>query len=242
MVDLHSHILYGIDDGSNDFEESINIIKNLKEIGFNSIILTSHYLEGSEYMCDNKKKKSLYKEIKKCLEENNIDINLYLGNEVYMNDHIHELVMDKKIYTINNSRYILIELPLYNELNNLDDYLFELKLKGYIPIIAHPERYEYYQDNYKELKSLKQSGVLFQSNYSSIAGKYGKECMKTMKYLLENELVDFLGTDVHSENTSLFDNFDLIKNKIISYSSKEYFEKISNNNALKVINDELIED
>ena len=235
MIDCHSHIIFDVDDGCELLEDSINTIKNLNSIGFNKIVLTPHYLKGSSFVKNNQEKKEK-------LKEENIDVELFLGNEIYITDDIDDLIIEKEATTMNKSRYILIELPLYNELNNLDDYLFELKLKGYIPIIAHPERYEYYQDNYKELKSLKQSGVLFQSNYSSIAGKYGKECMKTMKYLLENELVDFLGTDVHSENTSLFDNFDLIKNKIISYSSKEYFEKISNNNALKVINDELIED
>lgn len=241
MIDIHSHIIYGIDDGCKTLDESIQTILNLKKIGFDKLILTPHYINGSNYNKDNKEKKEKLNVLKEELLKRKIDVELFLGNEVYINDEIDELVLSKKITTLNKSRYLLIEFPLYNKVNNVDDYIYELKLKGYIIIIAHPERYEYFKENYKEVEKLYQSGVLFQCNYGSLIGKYGKEAQKLVEYLLKNNMVTFMSTDIHKPESSIIDNFSLIKDKIISIIGKDNFIKISNDNALKVINGEIIE-
>lgn len=242
MIDIHSHIIYDIDDGCSSKIESINVIKKLKALGFSDIILTPHYIKATEYTAINSEKKEKYNILKEELVKNNINVNLYLGNEVYINDEINELVLGKKIYTINKSRYILIEFSLYNEIKNIEDCLYELKLKGYIPIIAHPERYSYFQKDYNKVNELYESGVLFQCNYASIIGTYGKDAMKLVTYLLKNNMVSFMGTDIHKEKSSFYDNFDKIIKKIKALVSEEYFNNITHNNALKVINDEIIED
>ena len=139
---------------------------------------------------------------------------------------------------INNTRYILIELPFNNQILNLDDYLYELKLKGYKIIIAHPERYTYFKDNYKEARKLYDSGVLFQVNYGSIIGQYGSSSLKLVKKLLKDDMVNFISTDIHKPSSSLFDEFDDIKHKIIKIIGEDKFKDISYNNILKVINDE----
>ena len=241
MVDIHSHIIFDVDDGCSNIEESINVIKKLKNLGFDSIILTPHYIKASEYTVENKEKKEKFNILKEELAKNNIDVNLYLGNEIYMNDEIDELVLSKKAYTMNNSRYILIEFSLYNEIKNIEDYLYELKLKGYIPIIAHPERYTYFQKDYSKVDELYESGVLFQCNYASIVGSYGKHAAKLITYILKKGMVSFMATDVHKEKSSLYDNFNKITKKIKSIVGEEEFINITHNNALKVINDEIIE-
>ena len=241
MVDIHSHIIFDVDDGCSNIEESINVIKKLKNLGFDSIILTPHYIKASEYTVENKEKKEKFNILKEELAKNNIDVNLYLGNEIYMNDEIDELVLSKKAYTMNNSRYILIEFSLYNEIKNIEDYLYELKLKGYIPIIAHPERYTYFQKDYSKVDELYESGVLFQCNYASIIGSYGKDAAKLITYILKKGMVSFMATDVHKEKSSLYDNFNKITKKIKSIVGEEEFINITHNNALKVINDEIIE-
>lgn len=241
MIDIHSHIIYDIDDGCKTIEESIQTILKLKEIGFDKLILTPHYINGSNYVIDNKEKKERLNILKEELLKRKIDVELFLGNEIYINDEIDELMLSKKITTLNKSRYLLIEFPLYNKVNNIDDYIYELKLKGYIIIIAHPERYEYFKDNYKEVDRLYQTGVLFQCNYGSLIGKYGKKAQKLIEYLLKNKMVTFMSTDIHNPNSSMIDNFSLIKNKIVSIIGNDNFKKISNDNALKVINDEIIE-
>ena len=240
MIDCHSHILYGIDDGCKTIEDSIETIKNLKGIGFDTIILTPHYLKGSEYVANNKEKKERYNILCDRVKEENIDVKLYLGNEIYITDDIEELIFNKEVTTLNLSRYVLIELPLYNEINNVEDYIYELKLKGYKPIIAHPERYSYYQENVHKLISLYKSGVLFQSNYGSLIGNYGKHAMKLIKYMLKNNMITFMGTDIHRKDSSMLSDFDYIKRTIKKYVGEENFNKITHDNILKVINDECI--
>lgn len=241
MIDIHSHIIYGIDDGCKTIDESINTIINLKKIGFDKLILTPHYINGSNYNKNNKEKKERLNVLKEELLKRNIDISLYLGNEIYVNDEIDELVLSKEVTTLNKSRYLLIEFPLYNKVNNVSDYIYELQIKGYKIIIAHPERYEYFKENYKEVNNLYKSGVLFQCNYGSLIGKYGKESQKLIEYLLKNNMVTFMATDIHRPESSIIDNFSIIKEKIENYIGIDGFKKVSHDNALKVINDETIE-
>lgn len=238
MIDMHNHILYGIDDGCKTIEESIETIKNMKKIGFNNIVLTPHYIEDSSFKANNNLKLQKLEILKEELLKNNIDVNLFLGNEIFINESINELIINKEIRSINNTRYILIELPFNNQILNLDDYLYELKLKGYKIIIAHPERYTYFKDNYKEARKLYDSGVLFQVNYGSIIGQYGSSSLKLVKKLLKDDMVDFISTDIHKPSSSLFDKFDDIKHKIIKIIGEDKFKDISYNNILKVINDE----
>lgn len=238
MIDMHNHILYGIDDGCKTIEESIETIKNMKKIGFNNIVLTPHYIEDSSFKANNNLKLQKLEILKEELLKNNIDVNLFLGNEIFINESINELIINKEIRSINNTRYILIELPFNNQILNLDDYLYELKLKGYKIIIAHPERYTYFKDNYEEARKLYDSGVLFQVNYGSIIGQYGSSSLKLVKKLLKDDMVDFISTDIHKPSSSLFDKFDDIKHKIIKIIGEDKFKDISYNNILKVINDE----
>ena len=238
MIDMHNHILYGIDDGCKTIEESIETIKKMKKIGFNNIVLTPHYIEDSSFKANNNLKLERLEILKEELLKNNIDVNLFLGNEIFINESINELIINKEIRSINNTRYILIELPFNNQILNLDDYLYELKLKGYKIIIAHPERYTYFKDNYEEARKLYDSGVLFQVNYGSIIGQYGSSSLKLVKKLLKDDMVDFISTDIHKPSSSLFDKFDDIKYKIIKIIGEDKFKDISYNNILKVINDE----
>ena len=238
MMDMHCHILYGIDDGCKTIKESIETIKKMKKIGFNTIVLTPHYIEDSSFKANNNLKLQKLEILKEELLKNNIDVNLFLGNEIFINESINELIINKEIRSINNTRYILIELPFNNQILNLDDYLYELKLKGYKIIIAHPERYTYFKDNYEEARKLYDSGVLFQVNYGSIIGQYGSSSLKLVKKLLKDDMVDFISTDIHKPSSSLFDKFDDIKHKIIKIIGEDKFKDISYNNILKVINDE----
>ena len=242
MIDCHSHIIFDVDDGCELLEDSINTIKNLNSIGFNKIVLTPHYLKGSSFVKNNQEKKEKLNILKEKLKEENIDVELFLGNEIYITDDIDDLIIEKEATTMNKSRYILIELPLYNKINNIEDTLYELKIKGYIPVIAHPERYLYFQKKPKEINNLLETGVLFQSNYGSIVGNYGKDAMKLVEYLLKKDMVTFMATDIHRPNSSIIENFPLIKKKIVSIIGEEKFNKISNDNILKMINDEKLED
>ena len=231
MTDVHSHILFGVDDGCSSLEESIELLKKMQETGFKNVILTPHYIEGSEYNSVNSEKLSILKQIREEIRRQNIDINVYLGNEIFINNHIYDLIKDGEIYTLNGSKYILVELPFHNQIVSLEDIIYELKVKGLAPIIAHPERYSYFQNNYKEVDRLREEGFLFQGNYASILGYYGKESQKLLKYMLKKGYIDYLGTDVHkAKKTYVLDNFSKIEKHIIKITKKDYYNKILNNN------------
>lgn len=241
MIDIHTHIIFNIDDGCKSIDDSVNTIKKLKELGFSKIFLTPHYMKGSNYQANNDIKITKYNKLKELVKNENMDIELCLGNEIYINNDIDNLIISKEIYPLNDTRYLLIELPLYNEINGVMDYLYELKLRGYIPIIAHPERYTYFQKNYNKMVELYECGVLFQSNYGSILGIYGKEAKKLLKYALKNDMISFLATDIHSSNFSLIKDFKKATKKIKKIVGNKRFEDLTFNNANKIIDNKKVE-
>ena len=239
MVDLHSHILYDIDDGSKSLEDSLEMLRKALENGIREVVLTPHYIENSEYSIENTEKNKLFDQLNNEVQKENIDINLYLGNEVYLADNILELLRENKIMTINNSRYILIELPMIIENNNAYDIIYNLKLSNIIPIIAHPERYAYVQKDINKAKELIERGALLQINKDSFFGKYGKEADKTAKKLLKNKLVHFVGTDIHSSYNKEY-SFIKFKKIIEKICGPVYSKQILEENGLKVLKNEEI--
>lgn len=240
MVDTHNHILFNIDDGCRNIEESINLLRKMEELGFNKIILTPHYIKGTNLIANNNEKEYKLNQLKEKIKENKINIELYLGNEIFITDNIIELLKNDNVSSVNNSSYVLIELPFENEIIGLSDILYELRYNKLIPIIAHPERYTYFQNDVSKIESLREEGILFQVNYSSILGFYGKKAKKTMKYLLKNGYVDFFGTDIHrTSKTYVLDNFKKIEKKIIKIIGLEEYKKIIRNSK-KIINNENI--
>jgi len=230
MTDIHSHLLYDVDDGSRSIEESIELLSRMKQIGFDNVIITPHYIENSDYNSKNLEKEKKLKELRKCLSEKSIDINIYIGNEIFINENIISLIEDGSIETLNNTNHLLIELPFHNKILNLEDIIYEIKYNGYIPIIAHPERYSYFQDDYELVDKLREDGILFQCNYSSIIGYYGKNAFKLLKYMLKHKYVDYLGTDIHRlDRTDVIDNFKKIEKLFIKYAGKDYYQHIKNN-------------
>ena len=230
MKDLHCHIIYGVDDGSRNIDESMELLRNAHKQGMTDMIFTPHYMEETDYVCNNEDKLNIFNTIKDKMNEENIPINIYLGNEVFFTKEFLKLLAKDEILTLNNSKYLLFELPFHNQIIGLADIVYEMKVAGYIPILAHPERYSYFQKNPHLLDELKKEGLLFQCNYASILGNYGIASKKLLKYLLKKEYVDYFGTDIHHINkTFVTDNFDKIKKHIIKITGEEYFQEIINN-------------
>ena len=234
MIDFHSHILSKTDDGARDLLESIQCLHEARNAGFSGIICTPHYLQGF-YECDYKNIEKKIKKLKYSMED--IDIKLYHANEIYVHEDISGLIKNKKVSTINDSRYLLIEFPLTDtQLFNSMDIIKKLVEDGYIPIVAHPERYPYVQKNLNFAKELIKNGALLQCNYSSIDGFYGIPAKKTMIKLLKKNMVSFLGTDNHRRK-SIYKNMNIYVSKILKYISDEKFEDLSKNNAMRVLID-----
>ena len=236
MVDVHSHILYGIDDGAKTIDESLNILKKAYSSGITDIVLTPHFIINSKYSCNNQDKVKLVNNIKEKLIDEGIDINLYLGNEVYLDSGISSLI-NTDISTINGSRYMLIEFPMNRESTIIDDVLYELNKKGIIPVIAHPERYIYYYKNYDFFYDLIDRGCLLQGNVGSLYGIYGIKAKRMIKGLLKRKMITMMGSDVHHESSDIYSK-DIKKDLLKLLKDKDYVEDILINNARYVINNE----
>ena len=200
MIDFHTHILPNIDDGSRSIEETFNLIKEAKSVGFEAIISTSHYIE--EYYETNTPEREVWiNAIYENLQTKNIDINLYLGNEIYLSENIIKLLEEGKASTINDTSYVLFEMPLNAEPMNLYDIIYEMMQYKLVPILAHPERYSFVQKEPELIYDLIEKGVLMQANFGSILGIYGEKAQIIVKKFFESNMIHFLGTDVHRQNS-----------------------------------------
>lgn len=197
MIDVHSHIVFGVDDGAKQIEQSIAMVQEAKKAGFSKIIVTPHYMEGY-YECS---KEEIAEKIKEIQEKLPTDVQILQGNEIYITSQINCLLEESKACTLNDSQYVLFELPINAEPLNITEVVYQILEQNRIPVLAHPERYPYIQKNPNKLISLIQNGVLMQCNYGSIVGVYGKETKETIKKLLEHHMVHFLGSDVHRPNS-----------------------------------------
>ena len=200
MIDFHTHILPNIDDGSRSIEETFNLIKEAKNVGFEAIISTSHYIE--EYYETNAPEREVWiNAIYENLQAKNIDINLYLGNEIYLSENIINLLEEGKASTINDTSYVLFEMPLNAEPMNLYDVIYEMMQYKLVPILAHPERYSFVQKEPELIYDLIEKGVLMQANFGSILGIYGEKAQMIVRKFFESNMIHFLGTDVHRQNS-----------------------------------------
>ena len=200
MIDFHTHILPNIDDGSRSIDETFNLIKEAKEAGFDGIILTSHYIENY-YETDVPERDVWVKAIKENLEPKGIEAALYLGNEIYISDNMMSLLEEGKASTINNTCYVLFEMPLHEEPLNLYDAIYSLQENKLIPVLAHPERYSFVQKEPELINDLIEKGCLMQANYGSILGQYGEKAEFIVRKFFENNMIHFLGSDVHRQNS-----------------------------------------
>jgi protein-tyrosine phosphatase len=239
MIDIHSHILPGIDDGSKNMEETLSILENARENGVTDIIFTPHYILGTKYNVGNKDKKVLFDKVVK--EAKDLNINLYLGNEVFIEKDLLSLKKKNCIESLAGSHYILFELPLNDTFNGALDEVFDIRTHNYIPVLAHPERYKITKEDPNLIIKFLEKGVLLQCNIGSFMGHYGKEAEELAFLLLKHHMITFIGSDIHKPSHTFYNNIEVVKKKMKKYISEEEIESIFGGNALKIINDEDIE-
>lgn len=239
MIDIHSHILFDTDDGAKTLDQSIEIIKRAVENNYTDIVLTPHYFKGKDYCKTNEENIEKLNILKEELNKREININLYLANEVYIDLDILDNLEKNIISTINGSKYLLIEFPLWNKVGYMNQIIFELVSKGITPIIAHPERYRYFHNDIEGLEKLIDEGALLQGNIGSIYGKYGYKCKKMLKKLIKRDMISFLGSDIHTPESYEYElNTTKKVKKFIKDESK--FKLLTEDNIRKVINNEKI--
>lgn len=194
-TDMHSHFIPSIDDGSDSVATSVALIKGLMALGYKNIITTphvmsDHYPNSSADILDGLEK------VKKGLITEGVNINVHAAAEYYLDEYFLALLEKEPLLTLWDN-YILVEMSFYSPPRGWEDYFFKIALKGYQPILAHPERYPYFHKSYVEYAEIREKGVALQLNVLSLIGYYGEAVKKTAFRLLDDKLIDFLGTDMH---------------------------------------------
>ena len=213
FVDIHSHLLPGIDDGAKDLDKSIELIKKMYSFGIRNFITTPHVL-GDVYPNSSEIIRKKLKEVKNELSRLNLnDINISTAAEYMLDEQFQELLKNDDILPLKDN-FILVEMSYFSPPLNLFEILFEIQLKGYKPILAHPERYNFYHNEFENYYKLKKAGCLFQLNFLSLTAQYGKHVQKISKKLLDLDMYDFVGTDTHhSKHLDILETMLTVKNK-----------------------------
>ncbi|MGN6530146.1 MAG: tyrosine-protein phosphatase [Ginsengibacter sp.] len=197
--DIHSHILPGIDDGSPDIETSLQLLQSLSDAGIHKFICTPHVI-GDLYRNTPETINSALSKLKKAILQNGMTMEISAAAEYMLDDHFMELLHKKEPLMKLTKNYILTELSYSTAPAKLEEISFEINIHNYHPLMAHPERYPYYHRNYDAYYRMKELGFLLQVNLLSLTGYYGKTVAKAAKFILENKLADFTGTDLHHFN------------------------------------------
>lgn len=195
-IDIHSHIIPGVDDGSQDMEQSIRMLRKAADEGIRQIILTPH--NKAEHR--NVSVAGIMRrvsELQEVVDGSGIPITLYTGNEIFYRDGVVDLLEEGKICTLAGSSYVLVEFQPMEQFSYIRSAIYELAGNGYIPVLAHTERYQSMICDSKNVAYAIDRGALIQVNASSVTGGMGYKVKQAVKKLLKEKLVHFVGTDAH---------------------------------------------
>lgn len=192
---MHSHLIPGVDDGSPDFTESLSLIRGMLDLGYHSLITTPHVMQD------------MYPNSPSTLEKGFVEIRkhwqgtlpLKFAAEYFLDEHVMGLLdKDEPLLAVSGNK-VLVELSFISRPMGLKDMIFTLQMKGYEPILAHPERYTYFHRDPSLYEEIRQTGCLFQCNILSFTGYYGEMIREAAEYLASKDQVDLLGTDLHHQ-------------------------------------------
>ena len=197
-IDTHCHLLPDVDDGPSSMAESLELASVLAQLGFTEVIATPHYIDdySEKYRSHIYQQ---YKTLQAALEAEGIPLRVHLGGEIMLSFEVEKQASEGTLPVLSSQKHVLLEFPLQQEvLAFAAQVIFHLQIKGYQPIIAHPERVNFIKDDPDCLTRFFHSGVLLQINAGSLLGLYGRRAKKTAEYLLQRQMVHFVATDSHS--------------------------------------------
>ena len=233
MIDSHSHLVPGVDDGSQSIEESLALLKQAEEDGITELITTPHFMKNGEYRIKASELVKRFNELKQAYPGS---IKLHLGNELYIHPELPELLEQGDILTLAESKTILVEFPFQDYKEEYDEILYELSLKYQI-IIAHPERYHYVQEDPNFCLRWLKEGYLLQSNQNSL---FKKETKKILFPMIEHGFISFVASDAHNKYRPLIlkEAYDLLEDEFGLRIAKQLTEenpgKLLDNNEIEV--------
>ncbi len=227
MVDIHTHILPLVDDGSGSVNDSFEMLYEQVEFGVTDVFLTPHLRH--RYNVPKNLLEKYFSEFSQAVKQKNIPVNLYLGQEIYLSPDKPHLPTDEEVVTLNGSKYVLIEFD-FTIPTDIPDAVYEAIRRGYKPIVCHLERYSY--ADLQTAYAVKETGGLIQLNADSITGN-DRSAKRFAKKLLKFGLADFVASDVHSRRKNRISQaYGIVKKKY----GVEYAEDLFTDNAKKILN------
>ena len=194
-ADIHSHLIPGIDDGSPNMETSIKLVKKFVDLGYKKIITTPHVMCDYYGNTSDKITKGV-DELREELVKQNVKVEISAAAEYNLDDGLQDLIDKKDILTFGDN-HVLFELPFMQEPRNLQEIIFNFQMAGYKPILAHPERYTFWYEEFEKYDELKSRGVMLQLNLLSLTNHYSPQTRKVAEKMVDANLVDAVGTDCH---------------------------------------------
>lgn len=196
-IDVHSHVLPGLDDGAQDMQQSLEMLRIAESEGITDIIATPHYKSGRFRADSGEVSKRLHK-LQTAAKEEGLAIRLYSGTEIYYHSELEEKLEKQEIHTLNQTDCVLVEFSPFENYSYIRNAADDIMSLGYVPIIAHVERYQCLLKDDKKVKELKDMGCGIQVNASSITGDFGFAAKRFTRKLLKQKLIDYIGTDAHN--------------------------------------------
>lgn len=197
-TDMHSHLIPCIDDGSKSMDMSIDLIRNLSEMGYKKLITTPH-VQSDTFRNNVSDLPARLNLLKDAVKDAGIHIALDVAAEFLLDDEIVAQLMRDESLTFGNN-YLLVEISMYLRPMGLEGWFFDLQSHGYNIVLAHPERYRFWMGKHASYEKLKERGILFQINTNSLSGFYGDAVRHTAEWLVDNNMVEMVGTDTHNEH------------------------------------------
>ncbi|MEZ0485094.1 tyrosine-protein phosphatase [Fibrella aquatica] len=196
QVDMHSHLIPDIDDGVKSLDETLICLKQFAEWGIRKVITTPHVSRDWYPNTPAIMQEGLAR-VQALIDEHQLPITLELAAEYLLDDFFIEQLNRGELLTFGEKRYLLVETGWSAPPYQLTDMLFRIQTRGYVPVLAHPERYKYYHTDREALAQLRETGCLFQLNWMSLSGRYGSQVERQARFLLERKWVSFIGSDLH---------------------------------------------
>ena len=233
IVDIHSHILPALDDGSRDLQETLAMLPTAEQAGITDIIATPHYKAGRHNAGPDTIRRRL-EEVQEAARREGISVRLYAGNEIHYFSDLEEALEEGKVCTMNHSRYVLIEFSPSDPFRTIRNAMDMVMGIGFWPILAHAERYGCMLEDWRNAEYLKSMGAEIQINASSVAGQTGRQAKKLVRLLLDQRLVDYISTDAHDSRKR---TPDIQKCRKILYRKYDvsYVNEILCDNAQKLL-------
>jgi len=234
MIDIHNHVLFGVDDGAKTLADSLNMLKEAKKMGFTELILTPHYFSYKKYLSPVLENQKRFDLLNAAQKKEGINLNLYLGNELLYKYKLENLLNQAIYKPLGKSPWFLVETERRGGtpigLLNFCDFLLS---KGYKMILAHPERYDFVQEEPEWIDTFREHGILIQCNYLSLIDYYRYPAKETLETLLLNDKVDLLASDAHQADG--FTLYAEAEKKGIDLIGKEKWQLLMTENAKKLL-------